>query len=145
MNISQAKDALIDAQQEIFTLRTDVKRLQERYEFHKYAVSQWLIYEKDTHEELDKLHAENNMLKNTDEAVKFFGYEERLSEAQAELAGIRNDYAELADEDEDLGRINDELVAENGKLRAELEQYKRNIAAMRTTLDAIGGEGWRDE
>ena len=91
-------------------LRADVKRLQERYEFHKYAVSQWLVYEIDTCEEIDELRAENNMLRDTDKAIEFYGYGERLSEAQVE---------------------NDKLVAENSELRVELKQYKKNMEVLK--------------
>ena len=57
---------------EVNKLRAAIKRLQGRQEFHEYAISQWLTYEKDTQAEIAELRSKSIRIRpNWDDAPEW--------------------------------------------------------------------------
>lgn len=84
----------------------------------------------DAQNEILRLRADVDNIKTESAHLIFVTADCRLENKQlrAELAGVRNDYTALADEDDDLGRVNDALVAENAGLRANNMTLRKFIA-----------------
>ena len=139
-DIDVVKDKLIDAQREIIELRAEVKQLQKKGEFHEYAISQWLTYEKDTQKEIEELRAELGDIVKLPNKLPGITREELL--LASAWAAIKEDNSKAIHLEP---RQAEALVEEHRRLKRSIHELQGEVAAMRTTLDAIGGSGWRDD